>query len=71
MCALSLPLYTQTDTEREREREVSQKQKHIEGLRGFGVWFIFICFCVKVYWVLILFKEWIRMEVYNSSSNYL
>ena len=75
VCIVTAITHTDTGTERERERERERSLTETEAyrgvIRGFGVWFIFIFFCVKVYWVLILFKEWIRMEVYNSSSNYL
>lgn len=63
LCALSLPLYTHTHTH--RGRKVSQKQKHIEGLRGFwGLVYLFVI-GLKEFWVLILFKEGMGMEEYK------
>lgn len=57
--------HTHTDRDRERGRKISQKQKHIEGLRGFwGLVYLFV-FGLKVFWVLILFKEGMGMEEYK------
>ena len=53
MCIVTAITHTDTGTERERERERERSLTETEAyrgvIRGFGVWFIFICFCVKVY----------------------
>lgn len=65
MCIVAAIIHTHTDRDRERGRKVSQKQKHIEGLRGFwGLVYLFV-FGLKVFWVLILFKEGMGMEEYK------